>query len=275
MEFVFITILAIAQGVAEFLPISSSGHLAVLGQLFGFDAEQNVQLNVVLHFGTLVAIVVYYWKHLWTMVLNRSKRPLIGWVILGSVPAAIVGLGVKKLGLEGEIFNNYFVVGAGFLITATLLRCAMKKSNFDAATEPLESLTWKKALTIGIAQGIAVCPGISRSGSTIATALQCKLDPAASAEFSFLLAIPAIGGAALLDFVKVWKESVEQGTGFTLNSDFFLMLWGGVAAAVVGYISLRLLMVILKKGKLTIFSNYLYCVAVLVFGLAFWQLFGL
>ena len=262
-----VIILAAAQGVAEFLPVSSSGHLLVLGNWFGFDAEANMTLNVVLHAGTLLAIVVFYFKHLLSILLEKKRRRLIALVIAGSVPAAVVGIGLKLSGWEEKIFSSPWVAAIGFIVTATVLGCVFgfPGRSKGEVVEPVDALTaeklsFGKALLIGCAQAVAITPGISRSGSTISAGVLCRMRKSDAAEFSFLLAIPAIGGAALLellDFIKNSQNSIANGEIFTL-------IVGFVASSIVGYAALAGLIALLKKGKLGYFSYYLYIAALIV-----------
>ena len=262
-----VIILAAAQGVAEFLPVSSSGHLLVLGNWFGFDAEANMTLNVVLHAGTLLAIVVFYFKHLLSILLEKKRRRLIALVIAGSVPAAVVGVGLKLSGWEEKIFSSPWVAALGFIVTATVLGCVFgfPGRSKGEAVEPEDALTaenisFGKALLIGCAQAVAITPGISRSGSTISAGVLCRMRKSDAAEFSFMMAIPAIGGAALLellDFIKSDQSSIASGEIFTL-------IVGFVVSAIVGYAALAGLIALLKKGKLGYFSYYLYIAALIV-----------
>lgn len=262
----FVVIMAIAQGVAEFLPISSSGHLLVLGNWFGFDGESNMFLNVVLHAGTLLAILVFYFKKLLSILLEPERRRLIGLVIAGSIPAAIVGVSLKAFKLDEVIFSEPLVSGIGFAVTATMLLVVFgkpwkKQSEEDAANAvPAEKMSYKQALLIGLAQAIAITPGISRSGSTISMGVLSKLRKADAAEFSFLLAIPAIGGAALLEFIDVFKNSSVDCSG----SMIAVYLLGFVLSAVVGYAALAGLIAMLRRGKLGWFAIYLYIASAVV-----------
>ena len=262
----FVVIMAIAQGVAEFLPISSSGHLLVLGDWFGFNPEENMFLNVVLHAGTLVAILVFYFKKLWSILVEPARRRLIALVIAGSIPAAAVGVGVKITGLDEKLFSSPWVAACGFFVTGTMLLVVfgVPWKKVDCADKPAavaaENMSLKQALLIGIAQALAITPGISRSGSTISMGVWKNLRKADAAEFSFLLAIPAIGGAALLellDFIKNSQNGIANGEIFTLSL-------GLVVSAIVGYAALAGLIALLKKGKLGYFSYYLYIAALIV-----------
>ena len=259
MENLFIAFMAIVQGVAEFLPISSSGHLALLGSLFGFDPETNLSLEIVLHAGTLAAIVVFYFRELLTF-FRRDRWPLALKIVVGSIPAGIVGIALKKLGLDEMVASNLWIIAAGFLTTATVLLFSERKTRKtppESGTD-LQQMSFKDALLIGCAQALAILPGISRSGSTIASGLFLKLRPAAAAEFSFLLASPAIGGAAFLHLLDMIKDTAEPALSLPV-------LAGGFAiSAVVGYVSLALLLKLLKRGRLAFFSWYLYAVGIVL-----------
>jgi len=245
----FVIFMAIVQGIAEFLPISSSGHLAILGRLFSFDAETNATLNIVLHAGTLLAIIIYYFKEL-INILKKSDLDLIGKLIIATIPLGITGIIVKSMAWDESIFNNLFVSGIGFLITATLLLWG-QKAKYDKA---LDKLTFKQSLLIGIAQAIAVLPGISRAGSTISAGLKCGLEKADAARFSFLMAIPAIGGVVLVKIFLLLKNSK-----ITLHSlSISHLAIGFIVSALVGYFSLRLLLKLLKRGDFKYFACYLY-----------------
>lgn len=245
----FIIFMAIVQGIAEFLPISSSGHLAILGRLFCFDAETNATLNIVLHAGTLLAIIIYYFKEL-IKILEKYNFDLMGKIIIATIPLGITGIIVKAMAWDESIFNNLFVPGIGFLITASLLLWGQKYKNYKT----LDKLTFKQSLMIGIAQAVAVFPGISRAGSTISTGLRLGLEKADAARFSFLLAIPAIGGVVLVKMFLLLKNNK-----LTVHSlDISHLAIGFVVAALVGYFSLALLLKLLKHGNFKYFAWYLY-----------------
>ena len=252
-----VCVLAAAQGVAEFLPISSSGHLLVLGNWFGFDAEKSMTLNVVLHAGTLLAILIFYFKKLWSILVDPARRRLIALVIAGSVPAAAVGVGLKVSGLGEVIFSSPYIAALGFAITGFMLfRVFGRKSPERADALAAEKMSFKQSLLIGCAQAIAITPGISRSGSTISCGVMVNLRKEDAAEFSFLLAIPAIGGAALLEVLDIIKTP-EALSGGELN----LLIAGFIVSAVVGYFSLAGLIALLKKGRLDCFAYYLFAAA--------------
>lgn len=263
LELFKVGILAVFQGVAEFLPISSSGHLQVLQFLLGFDPESNIFLSVVLHAGTLLAIIVFYFLTLWEILVKRQFKLILA-IIIGTIPAGLAGVGIKLSGLDDIIFTSLLVPAIGFLFTAFLLLYALKGRTEEEENSalPLAEIPLTKALLIGIAQAVAITPGISRSGSTIAAGLKVNLKKADCARFSFLLAIPAIGGAMVLELKDLFSAPDAITSG-----DIMVWIFGFIIAAVVGYFSLKLLLGMLQKGKLQYFAWYLLGASIFTFGL--------
>lgn len=266
LEILKVIVLAVIQGIAEFLPVSSSGHLVVVGKLLNWDTETSVLLNVVLHAGTLVSIVIFYFRELLAL-LKVENRNVVKLILVGTIPAVIVGFGIKLSGVDKLLFDNTLVSGIGFLITATLLIVGMR-GNSDREPLPLERMGCRRALLVGLAQAFAILPGVSRSGSTISVALKCGVSKADSARFSFMLAIPVIGGAALLKIVSALRE----GTVNVNAAELLPFVLGFLVSAMVGYVSLKLLLAVLQKGKLAIFSAYLYTVGIIVI---IWSIAGM
>lgn len=267
-QYLYVTLLALVQGLTEFLPVSSSGHLAVLGGLFGFHESESLSLGIVLHAGSLAAIVVVYFREL-CKFLRPERFHLLGMLIVATIPAGVVGVLLKRLHLDDMLFGDMLVVGIGFLITGAVLRLTgrgrlVAKSEGGEAT-PLENISWRQALTVGLAQMVAVTPGISRSGSTIATGVLCGLERSAAATFSFLMAIPVIGGAALLEVLKLCSDKEAAG-----GVPHGALVLGFAVSAVVSLAALRLLLRLVRRGKLCWFSWYMFAVGALVFG---WQLY--
>ncbi len=254
VELIKVVVLAAFQGVAEFLPISSSGHLQVLQYLLKTNPESNLLLNVILHAGTLLAILVFYFQQIW-QILRDKKINLIIAVIIGTIPAGIVGVLIKKTGLDDIIFTPLWIPAIGFFVTGTLLLVGLRKRSpeEEAAAVPLDAISWKQALIIGLAQAVAIAPGISRSGSTISTAMKMKLKTIDCAQFSFLLAIPAIGGAVLLESLDCIKNPE-----FISNTPWIYWMIGFAVSAIVGYGSLKVLVGMLNRGKLQWFAWYVY-----------------
>lgn len=260
-ETVYILILAVLQGIAEFLPISSSGHLVIgkaLLQSWWPDAVSTsggMQLEVALHVGTLGSIFVVYFKNLWN--LHRDWALCLR-IILASIPAGVAGILFKKQ-LE-PLFESPIVAGAGLLVTAAFLRLG-ERLHQEKYTE--HDLPWRSAFVIGCFQMVAIVPGISRSGSTIAGGLLMQMQRASATTFSFLMAVVAIGGAALLEL----KDLVLDGEPLAYSPGPLLL--GGGVSFVVGILALRLLMIAVVQGRLRWFAYY--CLVVGLSTLA-WQI---
>ena len=255
-QFLKVTLLAILQGLTEFLPVSSSGHLELLSTLFKFKNSDSMTLSIMLHAGSLAAIVVFYFKTLWSLLKKENFR-LIGLIILGSVPAGIFGVTLKVTGYDEMLSSSLPVVGFGFLITAALLRLTTKEKLIQLAPgeapKKLSEMTLRQALTIGVVQAIAIVPGISRSGSTISCGIITGVERESAATFSFLLALPAIGGAALLEVLSLLKGINSAVEVFTIPQ----LVWGVALSAAVSFGALALLMNFVRKGKLSYFAWYL------------------
>ena len=270
-------LLGLIQGVAEFLPISSSGHLAIAEHFLGMSGASDIPefFDVLLHLGTLVAVFVAYWDDVRDMVveffcgvrdLARGSTPtpvpparrMILLIIVGTLPLLIV-LPIKDL-VEGLADNMYFVAAA-LLVTGCLL-FASDRVRKGRKTE--KSATMVDVLLVGVAQAIATCPGISRSGTTITAGCFRGFDRKFAVRFSFLLSIPAILGANILSL----KDAVEAGI---IWADVPVYLVGVVVSAVVGYACIRLLKMIADRGKFGAFAYYCWAVGVLTLILTFIQ----
>ena len=244
-------ILGVVQGLTEFLPVSSSGHL-VLFQHWLPVAGDPVAFDLALHLGTLIPVLWVYRSDLMGVVhdatrgegryLDRPGVRLLLLLVAASIPTAIIGLSLEDL--FEELFHNPTAVGVAFAVTGGVLWWT--RSVIQGSTEA-HALSWPKAVAIGLAQGVAITPGISRSGSTIAAGLFLGMDREAAARFSFLLSIPAIGGAALLKLGDLSAADVAIGP----------MLIGITASAVSGYFALRILIRLVRAGDFSKFAYYL------------------
>jgi undecaprenyl-diphosphatase len=248
MLWIEIILLAIVQGIGEFLPISSSGHVVVgsaLFEQFGHDLPDRLTVNIALHLGTLLSILVVYWRRI-ARLLGEDRR-VIGLLVVASVPAAIVGLTVEKsplgAGLEA-VLNSPLTAGLMFPVTGLMLLWSARREPGDLACR---NLTVRAALWIGLAQAFAILPGISRSGTTIVAGLACGLDRKEAATFSFLMAIPVIGGGGLLKCIELFREPA-QGT----PPDVLLV--GALVSFAVGTAALWWLIRWLDRGKLHWFA---------------------
>lgn len=254
-------LLGVVQGIAEFLPISSSGHL-VLGEALlrwwhGGTSGSGVPsggllLNVALHLATLLAILVVYRKEVW---LLRRRGRLLLMILVASIPAAVVGLSLKDW-FEAA-FQTPQIAGMGLLVTSVLLLLGQRR---EKSRDSLQDVTWQQALFVGTFQAAALIPGISRSGSTIAAGLMAGLRRDAATTFSFLLAIPAIGGAALLEAPALFAGAASAGAAATPN--WRALLVGMTAAFLLGLACLWWLIGLVNRGRLGLFAYYTAAVGI-------------
>ncbi|MFA5722499.1 MAG: undecaprenyl-diphosphate phosphatase [Candidatus Paceibacterota bacterium] len=243
-------ILSVVQGITEFLPISSSGHLAVL-QIFWQIPDPSVVFSALLHFGTLGAILIVFYQEI-IKILQKRNWKLIKLIIIGTIPAAIFGFFFQSI-IEAQ-FSSLKFIGFSFLITALFL-ILTKFLKINPKYLNIEDLTYFDALIIGIAQTAALFPGISRSGLTISTGLLRKLKPEIAYKFSFLLAVPVILGAFVLQIPNL----IQQG-----QNNYLIYVIGALVSLLTGIISLKILEKILKKGKLYWFSLYLIIISMII-----------
>lgn len=244
-------ILGLIQGLTEYLPVSSSGHLAIGSALFGIQGEDNLAFTIVVHVATVFSTLVVLWKEiewifrgLFKWKMNEETRYIIN-ILISMIPVGIVGVFFKEE-VEMIFGSGLFIVGCCLLLTALLL-------SFSYYYKPKQKdrISMKDAFIIGLAQACAVLPGLSRSGSTIATGLLLGDNKAKLAQFSFLMVMPPILGEALLDGVKMIKGESVAGdiSGFSL-------LIGFLAAFISGCLACKWMINIVKKGKLIYFAIY-------------------
>ncbi len=255
-------VLGTVQGLTEFLPISSSGHLVVAQAAVGLSVP-GVVVEVMLHVATLAAVVIVYRKRLWELMWGAVTGDCAAWryvglLALGSIPAGVVGL-VFAAWFE-RAFDSLPVVGFDFLVTAAILWSTKWARPTVTRTLP----TAPRAIAIGCAQALAVLPGISRSGSTISAAVWLRVDAVRAAEYSFLLAIPAIAGAAALQIPDVASGAIGTVGGGSLLAGF-------VASLASGVVAIRLLVLLLRRGTFHRFAPY--CLALGMFTIL-WSLTG-
>lgn len=250
-EFINITLLAVLQGVAEFLPISSSGHLVVGQHLLGMQTG-GLRVNVVLHFGTLLAVAVYYRARLARMAAGvfgignaREERCYVLKLIVGALPAVPVYFLFK--GHLDAMTDNTRMVGAFLMFTGAVL---LGTRYLPRGTQ---KLTFGRALLMGVAQAIALLPGVSRSGTTLASARAGRVETGEAAAFSFLMSAPLIAGGAMLETVEIFTETAPQAGE---NVSPWLLAWGAALAAAVGYASLAWLVKLLSGKNFWMFGVY-------------------
>lgn len=244
-------ILGIVQGLTEYLPVSSSGHLAIASNFFGINGEDSLMFTVAVHVATVLSTLVMLWKEidwilkgLFKFEMNAETKYALN-ILVSMIPVGIVGLFFKDK-VEEAFGSGLLVVGVMLLVTAVLLIFS-----FYARPRQKERLSLRDAFVIGLAQACAVMPGLSRSGSTIATGLMLGNKKEMLAQFSFLMVIPPILGEALLDILKAVKgEDVMGGVGM------LPLCVGFMAAFISGCFACKLMINIVKKGKLVYFGIY-------------------
>lgn len=239
-------VLGTVQGLTEFLPISSSGHLVVAEAAVGLTTP-GVVVEVVLHVATLLAVVIVYRVRLWeltrgALVGERDALRYIGLLLIASVPAGLAGVFLKDF--FERAFDSLLVVGIDFMMTGLILWSTRAVVDQTRVHEP----TPLGAGGIGLAQALAILPGISRSGTTVATGLWLGIDPVRAAEFSFLMAIPAIAGAALLQVVELQTDL------FSIGSTPLFMSF--LTALIAGVLAIRLLIALLRRRAFHRFAPY-------------------
>jgi len=249
MEILNAIILGVIQGLTEFLPISSSGHLVITEHILGVTSS-GVAMEIWLHFGTLVAVVAYFYKQLRDIAValfipgtdasGENRRLLIA-LITGTLPIVFIGL-LFKSQIEGAFSSPYFA-SCMLLVTGVILLVSVLAKNKDRDVGPL------RGFFVGLAQMVAILPGISRSGSTITCAMLLGVKPSKAAEFSFLLAVPAVAGAFLLELMSTGGHLLEAG-------QIPAYAVGTVASFLFGILSIHYLLRIIKKGKFFFFGFY-------------------
>ncbi len=263
-------ILGLAQGLAEFLPISSSGHLALLQYFFGIDSDNVLFFTVMLHLGTLLAVFFCYWKDIVDlckelvglikdvctgkgMRINSSPTRRLGaMMVVATIPTALIGVLFDDL-FEG-LFTTIIAVGVGLLLTGTLLFVAQRLSGgFKHEME----MNYRNAIFIGVMQGLAITPGISRSGSTLFGGLVTQLDRAFAVKFAFLISIPSILGSFVFEVGDALEAGLE---GLPVGP----LLLGVVIAAISGIFAIKVMIKVVTGKKLTVFSWYTWILGVFV-----------
>ena len=254
MEYLESVVLGIVQGLTEFLPISSSGHLEISKVILGNDlsSKESLLLTIVLHFATALSTLVFFRKEIGEIFIglfnsndHESKKFSIS-ILISMIPAVIVGLFFEET-INSLFGGNLILVGCMLYLTAGLLylsdRIQLKKNN----------ISYKNSFIIGLAQAIAILPGISRSGATIATAVVLGIDRAKAAKFSFIMVIPLIFGS-------MFKSIIDNGGLQFQNIDFISIFLGFVSAFISGLLACKWMISLVKKSKLYYFS--IYCVIV-------------
>ncbi len=272
MQYVESMLLGLIQGLTEFLPVSSSGHLAIFKRILGADAlSTTLTMDILLHIGTLFAVFLMYYKDIWALVREffcmvwdalRGKpdfkspyRRFVLMVIIGSIPAGVVGVALKDVIPTLPLY----CVGICLFITALLLWLSDKMAE---GKKTMETASYPSSLFVGLFQAVAILPGISRSGSTIVGALSAGYAREFAVKYSFILSIPAILGAALLDAVDIIKSG-------TIGISIGPALAGMAVAAVSGFLAIRWLLRLVQKSRFHYFSYYCAAAGILAIILHF------
>ena len=258
MELWKAAILGMVQGGTEFLPVSSSGHLILFERILNADTGgADMFLGVMLHAGTLVAVLAVYAPMLWELLKNDRKK--LGFLLLATLPAALVGV------FLGELVDSVFFGGKWlwlfFALTALLLFVCERRSRRPRLLRPLKA---GRSLIAGGAQALAVIPGLSRSGATLAAGILAGLPREEAADFSFLMSIPVIAGAIFVELVKAMR-----GGGYAAGVSWQCLAVGGVCAALFGFLSVKGMLRAVKGGKLTGFAVYLAILSAVLLALQF------
>lgn len=243
--------LGAVQGLTEFLPISSSGHLVVFQKLFHFN-ESALFFDVMLHFGTVLPLLIIFRKEIKDIITHPFKNKLLYYLVLGTLPAVVIGLLLKDF--FEKLFASGQSVGVEFIFTALVLWLIERKKS---GTKLLSEITPADSVIIGIGQALAIFPAISRSGLTIAAALFRGLDRKFAAKFSFILAIPSILGASILELKDISSSEL-------MPAIWLPTILGMITAAIIGYIAIKWMLVILEKKTLKPFAVYVGIVGVVI-----------
>ena len=262
MNYIYAIAAGIVQGLTEFLPISSSGHLVLFHDLLGFDLPDNLTFDVVLHLGTLGALLLYFYKDIakyaraffqsltgWNLKNDLNQR-LSWYFAIGTIPAVIIGYFFEDL-LEA-IFRNATSVATMLIAFGAILYFVDKTAKQQ---KELKDVSWKNAIIIGAAQAIALIPGVSRSGITIIAGLSQKLKREDAARFSFLLSIPAVAGAGLKKLLELENFNCNETLPY---------VFGFLAALLSGYLTIKYFLRFLEKNSLAVFACYRIMIGLLI-----------
>ena len=272
MEWWQAILLGIVQGLTEFLPVSSSGHLMIFKELLGVDAEGFLDFTVTVHFATVLATIVVFWGAIWQLLKGffqfkyNDETDYICKMLVSLIPVMIVGFCFKDQ-VDALFSGSLKQVAVGLCITAALLILSDqigKRIRAPKAKDTRNGISYGQAALVGVAQAFAVVPGVSRSGSTIATGLLSGVKRDVMAQFSFLMVLIPIIGEQTLDLLKV--ATGHEALGGTVGATALML--GFAAAFLAGFFACKVMIAIVRKAKLTWFALYCLLVAILIFVLA-------
>ena len=274
MDIIQAIILGIVQGLTEFLPVSSSAHLVFVPEIL--KVQSSLVFDTILHVGSLVAVIIYFWKDIIHMLksffsslmdiprrqfregIKEDKFKKLAWfVIIGTIPAGLAGVLFKDT--FEALFNDVFIVGFFLIITGFLLWGSEMMSRRVNNKTSLKEMSLKNSILIGIAQAFAIAPGISRSGATISAGLFLGIERELAARYSFLLSIPAILGAALVQAKDI--------SGLDMSTS--ILIAGFIAAAITGYIAIKIVLKLIQEKNLLIFAYYCWIIGPIAMILAY------
>ena len=270
-------ILGLAQGLSEFLPISSSGHLALLQYFFDVSSDNVLPFAVLLHLGTLVSVFIVYWRDIVALVkelcavikdiftgkglrINANPTRRLGFmIIVATIPTAIIGLAFNDL--FASLYLSLVAIGVGLLITGTILLIAEKMGR---SNKTVKEMKFRNALFVGIMQGVAICPGISRSGSSLFGGLISRLNKEFAVKFAFLISIPSILGSVIVEA----PDAFEAGMDMSLLGPVIV---GVIVSALSGLFAIKAMIKLVSNKRLIGFSFYTWAlgIAVIVYALIF------
>ena len=263
-------LLGLVQGLAEFLPVSSSGHLALLQHFFGIEGENILAFAVMLHIGTLVSVFIVYWNDIYQLIIElgavikdiftgkglrmdlNPTRKLGVMIIVATIPTALIGLIFKDL--FSAMYLSLIAIGIGLLVTGTILWLSER---LVKGARQIGEMKLKHAILIGICQSIAISPGVSRSGATLVGGLVSGLDRNLAVKFAFLISIPSIIGSVIIEAPDAFRG------GFALEFAFPIIL-GVIVAAVSGFFAIKTMIKVVSNKKLHYFSFYTWALGSIV-----------
>ncbi|MDO4870399.1 MAG: undecaprenyl-diphosphate phosphatase [Bacillota bacterium] len=274
MSFIEAIILGLVQGLSEFLPISSSGHLALLQKFFGVQADSVLLFTVLLHVGTLVSVFIIYWKDIVELIvelcatikdictgkglrINSSPTRRMGFmIIVATIPTAIIGLLFEDF--FESLYSSIVSIAIGLVFTGAILLIAERAGKED---KDVMNMKFRHAVFIGCMQGIAICPGVSRSGSTLFGGLMAGLKRGFAVKFAFLISIPSILGSVVLEAPQALSEGLDSSMALAIVA-------GMIVAAISGIIAIKTMIRVVSNKRLVGFTIYVWLVAISVFGYA-------